>query len=149
MKNKDKINLIGIYLFLILTTFVLVAFFAYFKINTPLFRYLVYATGSGGIGGTLYSIRGFYQNLGACKFKLSWTWWYLFRPIIGAVAGVFAYFLIAGGLSFFGTPLETSYSRRVMFYLAVSFLGGFSFTQFADGLEKTASTIFSKKVDKT
>ena len=93
--NKDnfKINLIGIYLFLILMLFILggtINYFVYFSNN--LIRTLIFICCSGGIGGTIYTIRGYYQNIGEEKFNLKWTPWYLFRPIISSVIGVFVYF---------------------------------------------------------
>lgn len=103
---------------------------------------------SGGIGGTIYTIRGFYQNLGKGIFDLRWTWWYIYRPIVSLVIGVFVYFLIVGGLLSIGGVSEVNYSKGLMFYAAIAFLAGFSFTQFTNKLEELTSTIFSGKGDK-
>jgi len=61
------------------------------------------------------------------------------------VIGVFAYFFIVGGLLRLGSISAVDYSRSVMFYCAISFLAGFSFTQFADKVDELASTLFAKR----
>jgi len=69
----------------------------------------------------------------------------IFRPFVSVVIGIFVYFFIVGGLLSLGSITAVDYSRSVMFYCAISFLAGFSFTQFADKLEELASTMFAKK----
>ena len=146
MQSNTKINLIGIYLTFFLLILIAAPLIVYFSnFNDPLIKSLIYIGSSGGLGGTIYCIRGFYQNLGENKFKFNWTWWYIFRPLISVVIGVVVYFIIVGGLLSLGSVSEVNYSKSVMFYCAVSFLAGFSFTQFADKLEDLSSTLFSKK----
>jgi len=152
-KDKNfnlKINLLGTYLIVILLIFILVGILTYiYKLENKLICSLIIIACSGGIGGTIYSIRGFYQNLGEGSFNLNnWVWWYIFRPVMSAVIGVFIYFLIVGGLLSVGNISEINYSKGLMFYSALAFLAGFSFTQFANKLEEIASTIFSKKGEK-
>lgn len=146
MQTGLKINLIGIYLICFLLILVIFSMYTYFmKIGDPLIRALIYVGSSGGIGGTIYCIRGFYQAKASDEFDLKWTWWYFFRPFISIVVGVFVYFFIIGGLISIGSVSNVNYSKSVMFYCAISFLAGFSFTQFTDKLEELASTLFSKK----
>ncbi|MCZ7400604.1 MAG: hypothetical protein O8C61_00095 [Candidatus Methanoperedens sp.] len=146
MQSNTKINLIGIYLTFFLLTLTVAPLIVYFSnLKDPLIKSLIYIGSSGGLGGTIYCIRGFYQNLGENNFKFNWTWWYIFRPLISVVIGVVVYFIIVGGLLSLGSVSEVNYSKSVMFYCAVSFLAGFSFTQFADKLEDLSSTLFSKK----
>lgn len=147
MQTSTKINLIGIYLLSFLFALIAITVITYFSrsIKSVLIKSLVYISSSGGIGGTIYCIRGFYQSVTSKKFDLGLTWWYIFRPIISIVIGIFAYFLIVGGLLSLGSITAVDYSRSVMFYCAISFLAGFSFTQFADKLEELASTMFAKK----
>jgi hypothetical protein len=147
---STKINLLGAYLIICLFTLVLISAFTYFSnISDSLIRSLVYIGCSGGIGGTIYCIRSFYKNLVGNKFNLIWTWWYIYRPFMSIVIGVFVYFLIIGGLLSLGSVSEVNYSKSVMFYCSVSFLAGFSFTQFANKLEELASTLFAKKENNT
>jgi len=146
MQDSTKINLIGIYLLSFLFVLIAITILAYFSgIESVLIKSLIYISSSGGIGGIIYCIRGFYQSLAAKQFDFGWIWWYIFRPFISIVIGVFVYFLIVGGLLSLGSISAVDYSRSVMFYCAISFLAGFSFTQFADKLEELASTIFAKK----
>lgn len=148
--NKIKINFLGVYLLLILITFVLIGIKFYFNQpeNKLIFSLILIAC-SGGIGGTLYSIRGFYQSLGQGIFDIEkWMWWYIFRPIMSAVIGIFVYFLIVGGLLSIGNVSDVNYSKGLMFYSAIAFLAGFSFTQFANKLEELASTIFAKNKER-
>lgn len=143
--KQHKINQLGVYLYVSLSVLVILAIFTYFKVSNISIKSLIYFACSGGIGGTLYSIRGFYQHVGKRNFDLDWTWWYIFRPLISMVVGVFAYFLIVGGLLNFKFLSENTYQRGIMFYLAISFLAGFCFSQFADNLENIGAKIFTKK----
>ncbi len=148
--ERIKINLLGIYLTVILLIFVFIGIETYLSQpeNRLIFSLIIIAC-SGGIGGTIYSIRGFYQNLGDGIFDFNkWIWWYIFRPVMSAIIGVFVYFLIVGGLLSIGNVSEINYSKGLMFYSAVSFLAGFSFTQFVNKLEDIASTLFAKKEDR-
>ncbi len=146
VKDSTKRNLIGIYLLLFLIVLILIPIRLYFSDRgDTLIRSLVYIGCSGGLGGVLYCIRGFYKSQIDNQFKLVWSWWYIFRPFISIVVGVFVYFLIIGGLLSLGSVSEVDYQRSVMFYCAIAFLAGFSFTQFADKLEELSSTLFSKK----
>jgi len=146
MQSNTKINLIGLYLIFFLLVLIIMPLITYFSnFEDSLIKSLIYIGSSGGIGGTIYCIRGFYQNLGENNFKFNWTWWYIFRPLISVVIGVFVYFLLLGGLLSLGSVSEVNYSKNVMFYCALSFLAGFSFTQFADKLEELSSTLFLKK----
>ena len=149
-KYNFKINLLGTYLSLILLFFILIGILTYtYKFSNKLIFSLIIIACSGGIGGTIYSIRGFYKNLGEGTFSFdNWVWWYIFRPIVSAVIGIFVYFLIIGGLLIIGNLTEVNYSKGLIFYSALAFLAGFSFTQFANKLEEIASTIFTKKEDK-
>lgn len=142
----NPINVIGLYLIFVL--FLLIGLPIWVYICNPferkLLSILVYITCSGGIGGTIYSIRGFYQNLGRESFKMNWTWWYVFRPIISAIIGLFAYFMIVGGLMSISNSPEVNYGKSVMFYCAVAFLAGFSFAKFIEKVDLISDTIFSK-----
>ena len=146
MQASTKINLIGIYLLSFLFVLITITILTYFsRIESVLIKSLIYISSSGGLGGIIYCIRGFYQSLASKQFDFGWTWWYIFRPFISIVIGVFVYFLIVGGLLSLGSISAVDYSRSVMFYCAISFLAGFSFTQFANKLEELASTVFVKK----
>lgn len=147
--NWFKINILGIYLLFLLIGLVALSIYSYLvRPYNELVSALMIISLSGGIGGTIYSIRGFYQSIAQDNFDFKWAWWYVFRPVNSMVIGVFVYFLIVGGLLSMGQASEVNYSRGLMFYSAIAFLAGFSFTQFANKLEEIASTIFSKKEKK-
>ncbi|MEZ5082474.1 MAG: hypothetical protein R2750_03345 [Bacteroidales bacterium] len=147
MKNYNWLGIYLLFVLVILCAFPVIVFFLH--INNELIRSLCYIGASGGIGGTIYSIRGFYRNLGGGTFKPNWVWWYIFRPLMSIVVGVFAYFLIVGGLLSISNNSEVIFSKGIMFYCALAFLAGFSFTRFADRLDTISDTIFSKKNDAT
>lgn len=141
---------VGIYLLAALLTLCILPVLAFFfQIKPDILRILTYVGASGGIGGTLYSIRGFYKNLGTNTFESRWNWWYIFRPVISSVIGVFAYFLIVGGLISISQTAEVTLGKGVMFYCGVSFLAGYSFTRFAEGLDTISEMLFGKKNDVT
>ena len=155
MKNKHprsskrlslKIHFIGLYLLSILLLYVSIAVRTYLNQSADKFAFsLILIFCSGGIGAVIYSIRGFYKNLAKGKFNFdSWVWWYIFRPIIGAVTAVFVYFLIVGGLLSIGSISEPDYSKGIIVYCGIGFLCGFCFTQIAAKVKDVASTIFSR-----
>jgi hypothetical protein len=140
---------VGIYLLLSLVVLCVIPVIVfYMKMENNIVRTLVFVGASGGIGGAVYSIRGFYHNLGGKTFEGNWIWWYIFRPLISAVTGVFLYFLIVGGLLSISASTEVSFGKGVMFYCALAFLAGFSFTRFADKIDALSDTIFAKKSGK-
>jgi hypothetical protein len=142
MKNK---TLTGIYLLVsLLLLCVIPVIVFYSSLKEDIIRMVFFVGASGGIGGCLYSIRGFYQNIGGDTFDSKWVWWYIFRPIISVVVGVFSYFLIVGGLMSISFSSEVTFSKGIMFYCAVAFLAGFSFTHFADNLKDLSATLFSQ-----
>lgn len=139
---------IGIYLLVTLIVLCVIPVVAYFStIENEIVRILLYVGASGGIGGTIFSIRGFYKNLGGETFKVSWIWWYIFRPIMSVVVGIFLYFLIVGGLLSISNTPEVNYSKGVMLYCALAFLAGFSFTRFANKLDSLSDVMLSKNTE--
>lgn len=142
--------IIGVYLLFALIILCIVPVIIFYStLEDALIKTVFYVGASGGIGGVIYSIRGFYQNIGAASFKPSWAWWYIFRPVISVVAGVFVYFLIVGGLMSISNSPDVTYSKGVMFYCALAFLAGYSFTRFMEKVESISENIFSKKDDTT
>lgn len=133
---------IGIYLYLFMIICMIIPIYSYYSVADDLIRSFIYISVAGGIGATLYCIRGFYQNIADNKFDgKKWFWWYIFRPIIGFVAGVFIYFIM-GGLIGLNSVELTFTSGGIMAYCALAFLAGFSFTQFADKLDMILKAIF-------
>lgn len=129
-------NLIGIYLYFFMIFCVLFPICSYYYISDAFIRAFIYISFSGGIGATLYCIRGFYQNIAEDTFDgITWIWWYIFRPLIGFIAGIFVLFIM-GGLIGLNNSQVTFTTTGIMGYCALSFLSGFCFTKFVEKLEK-------------
>lgn len=150
MTNTFKTTIMGLYLLLFLCILVIIPIITYFSsFNDSLIKALIYIGCAGGLGGLTYCIRGFYQRLVDGSFDFKWTWWYIYRPFLSIVIGVIIYFLIFGGLIGIGPLSLANFAKSTMFYCALAYLAGFSFTQFANKLEELAETLFStKKEDK-
>jgi len=114
---------------------------------SPLVKTLIYVAASGGLGATTYAIRGYYQAHINDEFDLKYTWWYIFRPLLGVVVGVVSYFLLVGGLLSLSRDSEIDYGRSRMLYVGIAYLAGFSFTQFTNKLVDVAKTFFTKRAD--
>lgn len=110
-----------------------------FNYSEKLFLYSILA---GLLGSIVYMTRGFYQSVAEGKdsnrsFDFDkWIWWYLFRPILGIIAGGIAFFIV-----YLAFDLEQSLKNQVAIYL-VGFLSGYNFHDF---IEKK----IAKKIDLT
>jgi hypothetical protein len=146
MKDGRVVYLVGAYLLLLTVALVAVPVYVYrfSAINDALIRSLAYVACAGGLGGLVYLIRSFYKHVFRRNFRPEDFWWYLFRPFNSAIMGVMSYFLIVGGLLSIGGATAADYEKSIMLYCGISFLAGFSFTQFADKLEDLAKTVFAK-----
>ena len=60
--------------------------------------YVLLALLSGVVGSALHALQSFSVYLGKRRFYLSWTLWYLYRPLIGGILGLLLYFVIRAGL---------------------------------------------------
>lgn len=103
---------------------------------------------AGGMGATLYTIRGFYWAVGPqsdsnalYQYDPNWTWWYFLRPLIGALIGILAYVVTRVVLTPFGLPAPTS-STEVSSHMLVAFGAGFSLTQVLSWLGRWISAVF-------
>ncbi len=128
MISNNYIKLIGIYLVFSLIFLILIPFWA-LSLNLS-FSILIFVSCAGGIGGILYAMRGFYQHIAQNDFDDKWFWWYLFRPFQGAIAGIFTYFFIAGGL----IGIENLTQNKIYLIISLSFISGYGFTQFANSI---------------
>jgi len=145
MNDESKTNMIGLYLVFMLVIYGLIPLYMYFSnFYDHFITTIVYIGCSGGLGGTIYSIRGYYTNISSGTFTLNWGWWYLFRPLISVIMGIFTYFFILGGLLVVSAG-SSGESGNLMLYCSIAFLAGFSFSRFTDKLEEIATALFSKK----
>lgn len=144
MKKGLKIDLIGIYLLIFLVSLIVVPIQAYRSSTLdPVLRSLTFVGSAGGLGGTIYCIRGYYKARNGGRFNLNFSWWYIYRPFVSIVAGVFAYFLILGGLLTLTVgDVSQAVTKGIPLYCVISFLAGFAFTEFADALTGLAASKF-------
>lgn len=117
-------------------------FFVYFNYYNRNFfeQSILFCIFAGILGSTIYMTRGFYQSI-AEKVNENkifdfnrWIWWYLVRPILGAVAGAISFLII-----YLALDLEISMKNQISFYL-LSFLCGYNFHEFVENK-------LSKKID--
>ncbi len=122
---------VGIYLMIALFILIAVASATYFEhINDVLLKTVLYVGVAGGLGGVFYGINGFIYHIAEDDFDAKWEWWYLYHPITGFVLGVFAYFLIVGGLLTLGSVSQIDYTKGILLYCSISFIAGFSAKKF-------------------
>ncbi|TAL67843.1 MAG: hypothetical protein EPN82_13035 [Bacteroidetes bacterium] len=140
-----KINTIGIWLILIMIIQIVIAYFTYRNFIEDGLKNIILISLSGGLGGTIYCLRGFYQQIGKKEFNTYWFWWYIIRPIASIVMGAFSYFLVAGGLLIISTSPDLSQDKGLMFFCSLAFIVGISFTRFMDKIYQVAEVMFSPK----
>ena len=92
----------------------------------------IYAFLGGGIGSTVYVVRGFYWATGPQRndepryqFDPNFVWWYAFRPLIGGFLGATVYALLRGGIGSFGASSDSGRGGSAA-YFGVAFLAGFA-----------------------
>jgi hypothetical protein len=144
-------NLCGIYLFVILIIYILTAFLCNYFLNlTILIKFLILSSISGGLGGILYCIIDYYRSMGEKKEEIkNWLWWYFFRPFASSVLGAFVFFFLYGGLFVVNNhTTETISTKSILFYCSLSFVFGYTFTNFFEMVTQIADVIFSKSSGK-
>ncbi len=156
-------SVIAVYLSVSLIAFLLVVFFIYcqpFGISICPFcpspermraiKLPIYSFCFGGIGGTCYSIRGFYKHVAANDYKHEYVYWYLFRGPLGAILGMVCYFLTQGGILVFANASlkdlanHPSSFRSNAFICGLAFLAGYSTNQFTDKMQDLSRTLFGQ-----
>ena len=55
-------------------------------------RYIMIVAVMGALGGLAFSARSYAYFVGEKKFKISYTCWYILRPVIGSILAVIFYF---------------------------------------------------------
>ena len=133
--NMDIKNYIGLYLLFVVSMGVLLPILSYYYVSDKLIRSFIYLASSGGLGAIVYCIRSFYTHVVEQDFSKNWIWWYIFRPFLGCIVGIFTYFVLGGLMSLNSSELNFNFGG-LMAYCAMSFLAGFCFTEFMNKLEK-------------
>ena len=112
--------------------------------KSEILKLYFYIAGAGGLGASVYCIRGLYKHCSLGDYEARYAYWYLFRPWIGAVLGVVSYLLIAAGFLALGCSggNKPDPLRARMLYVAVGFMAGFSANEFVVKLNAVAKTLF-------
>jgi len=91
---------------------------------------ILYALFSGILGSTVYMTRKYYQTLASSTEGKTFyefdrkIYWYIFRPILGAVTGILASLII-----FISFDIAQTYQNQISIYL-LGFLSGYNFSDF-------------------
>lgn len=91
---------------------------------------LLYSLFGGILGSVVYMTRKYYQTLAENSEGKSFyefdrkIYWYIFRPLLGAVTGILAYLII-----YISFDLAQSYQNQISIYL-LGFLSGYNFSDF-------------------
>ena len=101
----------------------------------------------GALGGLIHTANSFTTYVGEGKFVKSWTLWYFFRPIIGALLSVIFYVVFRGGLM--TTAAATSASMNVYGILALAGLVGMFSDKATAKLKEIFDAAFVTKDDRT
>ena len=150
--ERTQVNLIGIYLVAFLLVLIIVPILLYMSdynnggYFSKTFAFLVYVGCAGGLGGITYCMKSYAYYKVYKGFVLAWTSWYLFRPFISIVIGVFTYFFIEAGLMGAGADTGGDILKGIKFYLSVAFLAGFFMNECISKMREVAKVLF--KTDK-
>lgn len=107
------------------------------------------AVSGGALGSTLYCIRSFYSYYmdGLFNFR-KLKWWYLFRPITGAILAMALLALIKSQIMILTKTNIENNIDSLLTILSISFLAGFSTEQVIERLRKASKALFGEEGDK-
>jgi hypothetical protein len=96
------------------------------------------------LGSTVHSASSLASYLGNRRFAVSWTAWYVLRPIIGMALALLAYVVFRGG---FLSTQATATDVNLFGVAAISGLAGLFSKQVTDKLEEVMKVVFASKAD--
>jgi hypothetical protein len=102
-------------------------------------RLLLVVLCMGALGSTVHAATSFASYVGNKRIVLSWTWWYLLRPFIGASLAVLFYFVVRGG---FLSTNSAATDVSVFGVAAISGLAGMFSKQATDKLREVFDNLF-------
>ncbi len=147
-EEVNKIRNIGIYIALIPIILIAIILYLIYGSFDDLAQIIPYIACSGGLGACAYSIFGYTYHLGKDDFDLNFCCWFMLRPILGIIFGIFSFLFVAGGLmTLSGVPASTELftpPQTVMFYCALAFLAGYSEHSFSAQLKELGEALFKK-----
>jgi magnesium-transporting ATPase (P-type) len=107
-------------------------------------RYMLTVALAGALGSYVHAVTSFTSYVGNRRFKSSWSWWYILRPLIGMALALIFYFVIRGGL--FSTNAEIDDVSPYGIAAVAGLVGMFS-KQAADKLKDLFDSLFVSKED--
>lgn len=140
-----KINLIGFWLIICLLAMVAGGVAVWYYLTHLFIRNLIILGFSGGLGAVVYCLRSFYKHIGDGDFSIRWTWWYIIRPFLGVVMGVFLYFFISGGVLIVSNNYSSLDGKALMFFSSLAFVAGITFTRFLEKIYSIGAAMFEAK----
>lgn len=135
MKNK---NMKKITIYIILIIFLVISLSGIIIAYGQLFpmsyfeRIAIVSISAGLLGSVVYMTRGFYQSIAEKTdenkmFDFNrWIWWYLCRPIMGAIAGLILFIII-----YLAFDLDQT-DKNILAIFLTSFLSGYNFHEFIE-----------------
>lgn len=111
---------------------------------TPDKRSVVIVLLAGGIGSMVHALGSFTAHVGGRRLEGSWTWWYLLRPIEGAVVALAFYLVLRGGLLANGSADSSKVQVSVYGITAIAVLVGMFSQQAVTKLKEVSETLFTK-----
>jgi hypothetical protein len=100
---------------------------------------LMLAIAAGALGACVHVATSFATFVGNQRFKRSWTWWYVMRPLIGAALALFFYAAVRGGIM---TSQAGSGDVNPYGVVALAALVGLFSKQATDKLREVFETLF-------
>lgn len=102
---------------------------------------LIVASIAGALGGLLYAVRALYKHVAFHDLTRRWLFAYALSPVMGAILGMFSYFLARGG--FFSSAAAAA-SVNLHGVAAVACLMGLFSQQAVQKLKRVAETMLEK-----
>ncbi len=106
---------------------------------TPSMALLLLVVLTGMLGSLVHAATSFTDFVGNRRFYVSWTAWYLLRPVVGASLAVLLYFAVRGG--FLSDGAQSS-SINPYGIAAIAGLAGLFSKQATDKLREVFETLF-------
>lgn len=152
--GKQKLTLfdtvLGLMLLVFLLLFAWLAIDTYFRIvDNETWRKLFFMAAAGGIGGTLAALNSFSIHQASEKFKVSFIWWYLVRPLAGLILGVVVYLLLLSNLLILELPADAATPLTTLTYSVIAFLAGFASKEVITKLREVIKTIIPYNATET
>lgn len=129
---KKIIIYIILLIFLAISLFgIIIAYEQLFPINY-FERAVIAAVSAGLLGSVVYMTRGFYQSIVEKTYENKmfdfkrWIWWYLCRPIMGAITGLVVFIIV-----YLAFDLDQT-NKNILAIFLVSFLSGYNFHEFME-----------------